>query len=218
MWDHNILLTSYTAMKPKSCRYLHSGLHRQKYGADISRPDEIFGLFYLGDMHNTYLALLKKLSQMCVKKLRGSNSCFPSHSLFQPPTKGGLVVQAVQEEAKGGGARWEERGGVGPAETRLKVSRRLQLKLHQNSSGFSLPRKRRCFNGLFDAWYTWQQRGPSSSPPTSPPSSSPSSPSPPSPSPESCDMSLGGGPDLTRRLYGLQPGIKSTSYTAFKWV
>ena len=141
MWDHNILLTSYTAMKPKSCRYLHSGLHRQKYGADISRPDEIFGLFYLGDMHNTYLALLKKLSQMCVKKLRGSNSCFPSHSLFQPPTKGGLVVQAVQEEAKGGGARWEERGGVGPAETRLKVSRRLQLKLHQNSSGFSLPRK-----------------------------------------------------------------------------
>ena len=93
-------------MKPKSCRYLHSELHRQKYGADMSRPDEIFGVFYLGDMHNTYLSLLKKkLSQMCVKKLRGSNSCFPSHLLFQPPTKGGLVVQAVQEEAKGGGAR-----------------------------------------------------------------------------------------------------------------
>ena len=27
------------------------------------------------------------MSQMCAKKLRGSYSCFPSHPLFQPPTK-----------------------------------------------------------------------------------------------------------------------------------
>ena len=156
---------------------------------------------------------------MCAKKLRESYSCFPSHPLFQPPTKGGLVVQAVQEEAQGSGARWEERGGVGSAETRLKVSRRLQLNSTKIVLAFHCPEKVDVsINGLFDAWYTWQQRGPSSSPLTSPPSSSPSSPSPPSPSPESCDMNLGGGPDLTRRLYGLQPGTESTSYTAFKWV
>ena len=73
----------------------------------MSRTDEIFGLFYLGCMHNTYLSLLKKTESDVRKKVERELLLFSlaltvstSHQ-----TKGGLVVQAVQEEAQGSGAR-----------------------------------------------------------------------------------------------------------------